>query len=67
MQKTINVNGMNCSHCSGAVEKALLAIDAVEAAHADLDAKNATVTLSHDIDVNILIEAVIAAGFDASI
>ncbi len=67
MEKTINVNGMNCAHCKAAVEKALMAIDGVAAATADLEAKNATVTLDTDVDVLVLVGAVNEAGFEASV
>lgn len=67
MKKTINVNGMNCGHCKASVEKALMAIDGISSAVADLDAKNATVTMTKDVDVQVLIDAVNEAGFEASV
>lgn len=67
MKKTIKVNGMSCGHCKASVEKALMAVDGVESACADLEAKSASVILKHDVDIKLLIEAVNAAGFEASV
>lgn len=67
MEKTIQVNGMSCGHCTAAVERALMAVDGVTAAKADLGKKNATVTLSKDVEVQKLIDAVTEAGYEASI
>ena len=67
MEKTIQVNGMSCGHCTAAVERALMAVDGVTAAKADLEKKNATVTLSKDVEAQKLIDAVTEAGYEASI
>lgn len=67
MEKTIKVNGMSCSHCTAAVEKALMAIDGVESAKADLEKKNAVAVLSKEVDVQVLADAVNAAGYEASV
>ena len=42
--QVIRVNGMMCSHCTAAVEKACLSVPGTESAVADLDAKTVTVT-----------------------
>jgi len=65
MTKTILVEGMMCNHCKAHVETALKGVEGVINAEADLEAKTATATLSSDIDINILIDAVKAAGYDA--
>ena len=65
MTKTISVDGMMCNHCKAHVETALKGVSGVISAEANLEAKTATVTLSSDVDVNILIDAVKAAGYDA--
>lgn len=65
MTKTILVDGMMCNHCKAHVETALKGVNGVLNAEADVENKTATVTLSQDIDVNILIEAVKAAGYEA--
>jgi len=65
MTKTISVEGMMCNHCKAHVETALKGVSGVTSAEANLEAKTATATLSSDVDVNILIDAVKAAGYDA--
>ncbi len=65
MTKTISVDGMMCNHCKAHVETALKGVEGVISAEANLEAKTATATLSSDVDVNILIDAVKAAGYDA--
>ncbi len=62
MTKKIVIEGMMCGHCSGAVEKALNAIDGVSAT-VDLAAKTATVTLSADVSDETLTKAVTDAGY----
>jgi cation transport ATPase len=66
MTKTILVEGMMCNHCKSHVETALMSVNGVTAAEANLENKSATVTLSEDIDVNILIDAVKKAGYEAT-
>lgn len=63
MNKTINIEGMSCSHCSGRVEKALNAIEGVNAV-VNLEAKTADVTCSNDITEEILSKAVTDAGYE---
>ena len=62
MTKVMNINGMMCAHCQAHVEKALNAIDGVEA-KVNLEAKNATVTLSRDVPDDVLVKAVEDAGY----
>lgn len=63
--KTLNVEGMSCSHCSGAVESALNAIDGVKG-EVNLKKGLAYITLSKDVETDILIKAVEDAGYKAS-
>lgn len=65
MNVIVNVNGMNCNHCKMAVEKALNSVDGVVSAEVSLEAKNAKVVLSKDIDENALLNVVNEAGFQA--
>jgi copper chaperone CopZ len=55
--KIIKIDGMSCSHCSAAVEKALNALPGVSAA-VDLSAGTATVVVSGDISDEALTRAV---------
>lgn len=48
MKKVITIEGMMCGHCTGRVEKALNAVDGINAS-VSLDDKKAYVTLSKDI------------------
>lgn len=64
MKKVIQINGMSCEHCKARVEKALNAIEGVEA-KVDLKQKNATVTLKTDVSDEVLKNAVNEAGYEA--
>lgn len=63
MKKVMKINGMSCGHCSGAVEKALNAIDGVKAV-VNLEAKTADITLTKEVSDEVLKEAVIGAGYE---
>ena len=63
MTKIMVIEGMMCGHCSGRVEKALNALDGVEA-KVDLEAKTATVTLSREITDETLKTTVENAGYE---
>ncbi len=58
MVKTLKVEGMMCMHCEARVKKALEAVEGVESAVADHEAKTAVVTLSADVADDVLIKAV---------
>ncbi len=62
---TLKVEGMSCSHCSGAVETALNAIDGVKA-EVNLKKGMAYINLSKEVDTQTLIKAVEDAGYKAS-
>ena len=64
MTKIMTVNGTNCNHCNMAVEKALSGVTVVESAVVDLDAKQATITLSADVANDALTQVVADAGFE---
>lgn len=62
MQTIIDINGMNCGHCSASAEKALRAVSGVSDVSVSLENKNAVVT--HDnADVEAMKAAIIEAGF----
>ena len=50
MTKTMKIKGMMCQHCVARVKKALEAVDGVEEAVVDLDAKTAVAKLAHEVD-----------------
>lgn len=58
MTKKMLIKGMMCVRCKAAVEKGLARIDGVEACTVDLDAGEATVTLSRDVPDAVLMDAV---------
>lgn len=64
MRKVIQIEGMTCGHCSAAVKKALEALDGVQEARVDLEAKQAAVTLAGDVSDDTLKAAVTDAGYD---
>ena len=63
MTKVMSINGMMCAHCQAHVEKALNAIDGVEA-KVNLETKTATLTLSKDVSDDVLRGAVTEAGYE---
>ena len=64
MNKTMIIEGMMCAHCTGRVEKALAAIDGVTAVEMSLEGKSAALTLSKDVDNQVLTDAVTQAGYE---
>ena len=64
MNKTMIIEGMMCTHCTGRVEKALSAIDGVDKVEMSLEGKSATLTLSKEVDNQILTDAVTEAGYE---
>ena len=64
MTKTMMINGMMCPKCEAHTVKALEAIDGVEKAVASHTDKNAIVTLTKDVDNEVLKKAVEDAGYE---
>ncbi len=62
MEKKIIIEGMTCDHCKMRVEKALNAIDGVNA-KVDLNTKTATVTLTKAVPDEVLVKAVTDADY----
>ncbi len=67
MEKTLHVEGMMCQHCVARVKKALEAVEGVEEAVVDLDAKTAVAKLSADIADDVLVKAVTDQDYEAEI
>ena len=59
------IMGMNCPHCQNAVKKAIAAVEGVDTVEVDLHAGLATV--DGTVDHTAIIDAVHAAGFEASL
>ena len=64
MKKTMIIEGMMCTHCTGRVEKALASIDGVSAVEMSLEGKSAALTLSKEVDDKVLTDAVTEAGYE---
>lgn len=62
METVLHVEGMMCTHCKAAVEKACKGVAGVTEAVVDLKEKTATVT--GDADVQKLKMAIVDAGFE---
>ena len=63
MTKTMIIEGMMCTHCTGRVEQVLSALDGVAAVTMSLEDKSATLTLTKAVDDQVLTDAVTAAGY----
>ena len=61
--RTIQIEGMSCTHCSGRVEKALNALEGVTAT-VDLEKKLALVEAEPQISNDVLRQAVTDAGYE---
>ena len=64
-QTRLNVEGMTCDHCVKAVREALERTPGVEKAQVDLQAGQATVEGA--ADVQMMLQAVEAEGYNASL
>jgi len=62
-EKTLQIKGMSCGHCSARVEKALNAIDGVTAT-VDMEANSAKVTLLKEVSDEALKVAVDNVGYE---
>jgi len=62
-EKILLIKGMSCGHCSARVEKALNAIDGVQA-KVDLEANSAKVVLSKEISDETFKTAVDNIGYE---
>ncbi|WP_027869132.1 heavy metal translocating P-type ATPase [Eubacterium sp. AB3007] len=58
MEKTMNIEGMMCTHCEATVKKALEAVAGVESAEVSHEANKAVVTLSAEVGDEVLTKAV---------
>lgn len=62
----ILVSGMTCGHCAARVVEALESLDGVKTAKVKLSRGEAIVSLSEDVSVETILEAVRRAGYEAS-
>ncbi len=66
MKKVITVEGMMCGHCTGRVQKALEAIEGVQAVTMSLENKTATVESDAEVTDDVLKAAVVNAGYEVT-
>jgi copper chaperone CopZ len=62
-ERTLQIKGMSCGHCSARVEKVLNAIDGVEA-KVDLETNSARVILNKEVSDEMLKNAVDGIGYE---
>ena len=67
MEKKLSVEGMMCQHCVAHVKKALEGIEGVEEAVVDLDSNSATAKFSADVPDQVLVDAIVDAGYEAKV
>lgn len=63
MEKTLKIQGMMCMHCEAHVKNALENIDGVVCADVSHEKATAVVTLSKEVDTEVLIDAVEKQGY----
>ena len=63
----LSIEGMMCEHCKKSVTKALSEIEGVEEVAVDLEAKNATVISTIDLDFGMLKAAVEEEGYTVAL
>ncbi len=66
MKKVLTVEGMMCPHCQKHVHDALSTLEGVAEVDVNLETKEATVTLEKDVDVQVLTDAVVSAGYSVT-
>ena len=62
--KKIKIQGMSCSHCVAAVNKALSGIEGVRDVHVDLETGEATFEEATPVDPQIIRERISEAGYE---
>lgn len=68
MKKEFKVEGLKCSGCAKAVENAVSAVEGVEKASVDFEAKKLTIEFLQDkAEEQRIVEAVSKAGYQAKL
>ncbi len=63
--KTLNVEGMSCSHCENTVKKSLGALNGVNSVSVDLNRKKVTVDFdSEKVSLNTIEETIEDQGYE---
>lgn len=66
MTKTMTIEGMMCTHCTGRVQKALEAVEGVESVAMSLEDKKAELHLTAEVPDETLKTAVTEAGYEVT-
>ena len=64
---TLSVPDMKCGGCVSAVQAALAALDGVQSVEVSLESKQAVVDLAEERPADALIQAVVKAGYRATL
>ncbi|MFC4766999.1 copper chaperone CopZ [Effusibacillus consociatus] len=65
--KTLDVQGMSCSHCVNAIEKALNELQGVDSVDVDLNGNKVTVSFDEaTVGLDKIKEAIEDAGYDVA-
>lgn len=64
MKKVVSIEGMSCSHCTRAVEKALRSLEGVENVSVSLEDKQAVVESTSDIPNEQIKKVITDADFE---
>ncbi len=64
---TLNVTGMSCEGCANSVRSALSRVEGVHNAEVSLEEKKAVVALEDGVRAADLLDAVEAAGYEATV
>lgn len=64
MKRTLKIEGMMCMHCVNHVTKALQGVEGVAEVDVQLKKKTAIVTLSAEVENEVLVNAVTEAGYE---
>lgn len=62
----LKIDGMTCQHCVRRVREALAEVPGV-GGEVDVSLERGEATVNADIDTDVLVSAVIAAGYEASV
>lgn len=63
-EKTLKIEGMMCAHCVAHVKSALQKVDGVKDVEVSLENKTAVVTLTSDVNNDVLKSAVTNEGYE---
>lgn len=66
-ERTLRIQDMSCASCVARVEKALLTVDGVTSATVNLATEQAHVVTTPEVSPEVLLQAVAAAGYGASL